>query len=76
MSKIVQLAVVAIMGCSLMGNAMAHPGMMPHPETTNALWHWVAHALMALPVVAGAWLLVHNAKRWTAKRTQTLRQRG
>ena len=66
MSKTTQLVIGGIIGCCLMGNAVAHPSVMPYPETASDVLHLAVHALMVLPVVAGAWLLVWGAKRLTA----------
>ncbi len=66
MSTPAKLIMWGSMGVSLMGEAMAHPSVMPHPETASDVMHLAVHALMVLPVVAGAWLLVWGAKRLTA----------
>ncbi|MEN9501273.1 MAG: hypothetical protein RI964_558 [Pseudomonadota bacterium] len=81
MSKQSNLMIMGSVGAylGLIGDACAHPGIMPHPETTSEMLHLLEHALMVLPVVAGAWLLVWGAKRLTAKRTPVLipiRKRG
>lgn len=52
----------------LLNNALAHDGVMPHPETASQLAHFATHALMALPVVAGAWAMVWGVKRFMSKR--------
>ncbi len=66
---------IIVFNLLLSSNAFAHSGLASHPETSNEVAHFAEHALMALPVVIGLWLLVWGAKRFIANRV-ALRQRG
>lgn len=62
------MVIVALNGL-LAGQVLAHDGIMPHPATASEMTHFAVHVLMALPVVAGAWLLAYGIKRFLAQRS-------
>ena len=45
------------------GIASAHPGLLPHPETSSVFIHFLLHALMVFPLAVSAFFLSRLLRR-------------
>ncbi len=76
MSKPSNWVVWASLGIANMGGeAVAHAGIIPHPETTSELWHFLVHVGGGFPVVFLLFLLARGISRWHEQRSVTRNRR-
>ncbi len=45
------------------GIASAHPGLLPHPETSSVFIHFLLHALMVFPLAVSVFFLSRAVHR-------------
>lgn len=68
--------ILALTLAALSGSALAHPGLMQHPEMNSGLLHILMHLLMLLPIGIGVYGLSRLILKQFEPKAQPVKNRN